>query len=478
MRSKNCIAVTLLVALLSSCMGRMVGGGSGAPGGEVTGVSTTAWNEPAPYGMVLIKRGSLKMGPEEQDSLWGAPVPTKEISVESFWMDETEVSVAKYKQFGYWVRDSIIRERLADPAYGGNELYKIEEDREGNPIKPYLNWSKPIPWRKATEDEQMAIQSVYRKHPVDGTMMLDASQMNYYYEVYDYVEAAKRRNRLNPTERNKNTDIPANPDEVIMISKDTAYIDDDGRIVNRTITRPLSSEWDFLNSYIINIYPDTTCWVNDFPNANHESYMRLYFNHPSYNDNPIVGISWEQANAFCVWRTNYLLAGLKGQARFIQRYRLPTEAEWEFAARGRDGNKYPWSDEETKDEKGCYKANYKPGKGDYTKDGNLITTRVGAYSPNVNGLYDMAGNVSEWTSTVYTESGVMSMSDVNPDLRYNAAIEDPYRMKKKVVRGGSWKDVNAFIRSDARTSEYQNEQRSYIGFRCVRTQVGYNKKGR
>lgn len=51
-------------------------------------------------------------------------------------------------------------------------------------------------------------------------------------------------------------------------------------------------------------------------------------------------------------------------------------------------------------------------------------------------------------------------------------------MKKKVVRGGSWKDVNAFIRSDARTSEYQNEQRSYIGFRCVRTQVGYNKKGR
>ena len=55
--------------------------------------------------------------------------------------------------------------------------------------------------------------------------MLDASQMNYYYEVFDYVEAAKRRNRLNPNERNKNTDIEVNPDEVIMISKDTAYID-------------------------------------------------------------------------------------------------------------------------------------------------------------------------------------------------------------------------------------------------------------
>ena len=190
-----------------------------------------------------------------------------------------------------------------------------------------------------------------------------------------------------------------------------------------------------------------------------------------------MGVSGEQANAFCAWRTSYLLAGLKGQAKYIQRYRLPSEAEWEFAARGRDGNKYPWEEESSTDEKGCFKANYKPGKGDYTQDGNLITTRVGAYTPNSNGLYDMAGNVAEWTSTVYTESGVLSMNDMNPDLQYNAAQEDPYRMKKKVVRGGSWKDVNAFIRADSRTYEYQNEQRLYIWFRCVRTQVGYNKKG-
>ena len=478
MSSKNCIIVVFLVILFSSCMGKMVGGASSAPGGEVIGQRAVAWNEPTPYGMVLIKRGSIKMGPDEQDSLWGVHVPTKEVSVESFWMDENEVSNAQYKQFISWVRDSIIRERLADPAYGGNELYKIEEDREGNPIKPYLNWSRPIPWKRATEDEEMAIQSVYRTHPVTGETTLDPSQLNYYYEIYDYTEAAKRRHQLDPRHRNRNTDLAVDHDEVIMISKDTAYIDDDGQIVNRTITRPLSSEWDFLNSYIVNVYPDTTCWVNDFPNANHESYMRLYMNHPAYNDHPVVGVSWEQANAFCAWRTSYLLAGLKGQAKYIQRYRLPSEAEWEFAARGRDGNKYPWEEESSTDEKGCFKANYKPGKGDYTQDGNLITTRVGAYTPNSNGLYDMAGNVAEWTSTVYTESGVLSMNDMNPDLQYNAAQEDPYRMKKKVVRGGSWKDVNAFIRADSRTYEYQNEQRSYIGFRCVRTQVGYNKKGK
>ena len=476
MKSKNCIIIVLLVVILSSCMGQMAGGSSSAPGGEVVGQRAVAWNEPTPYGMVHIKRGSLKMGPDEQDSLWGVNVPTKEISVESFWMDENEVTIAQYKQFMNWVRDSIIRERLADPAYGGNEIFKIEEDREGNPIKPYLNWNRPIPWKRANEDEQMAIESVYTTHPVTGEKSLDPTQLNYYYEIYDYSEAAKRRHRLDAALRNKNTDIAVDYDEVIMISKDTAYIDDDGQIVNQTITRPLSSEWDFLNSYIVNIAPDSTCWVNDFPNANHEMYMRLYMNHPSYNEHPVVGVSWEQANAYCAWRTNYLLTGLKGQAKYIQRYRLPSEAEWEYAARSEEGHKYPWSEESSKDEKGCFMANYKPGKGDYTQDGHLITTRVGTYAPNSNGLYDMAGNVAEWTSTVYTESGVLSMNDMNPDLQYNAAQEDPYRMKKKVVRGGSWKDVNAFIRSDSRTSEYQNEQRSYIGFRCVRSKVGHNNK--
>ena len=84
----------------------------------------------------------------------------------------------------------------------------------------------------------------------------------------------------------------------------------------------------------------------------------------------------------------------------------------------------------------------------------------------------MAGNVAEWTSTVYTEAGVLSMSDMNPTLTYNAAKEDPYTLKKKSVRGGSWKDPESFIKSAWRTSEYQNVGRSFIGFRCVRTQVG------
>jgi len=465
------VGILALSVIIVSCMSSR--GSADAAGGEVTGVGGSAISEPAPYGMVLIKRGSLKMGTDNTDSLWGKKMPEREISVDAFWMDETEVTNSKYRQFVLWVRDSILRERLADAGY---EEYRIEEDKNGDPVPPHLNWAKSLPWRNPDEDEERILESVYTYHPFDGTKMLDASQMNYRYETFDYALAAQRKYRLNPAERNLNTDIAVDPNEQVMISKDTAYIDDEGRIVRQTITRPLSSMWDFVNTYIVNIYPDTTCWVNDFQNAENEIYMRLYFSHPNYNEYPVVGVNWEQANAFCNWRTDFLMKGLGGSAKFVQRYRLPTEAEWEFAARGKEGNELPWENSDVKSDKGCYYANFKPDRGNYTMDGNIITSKVGIYSANSNGLYDMAGNVAEWTSTVYTEAGVLSMSDLNPTLKYNAALEDPYALKKKSVRGGSWKDPESFIKSAWRTSEYQNVGRSFVGFRCVRTQVGTSSK--
>ncbi|MBQ4223937.1 MAG: SUMF1/EgtB/PvdO family nonheme iron enzyme [Prevotella sp.] len=470
MRTSNIFAAILsLTALtLAGCMSAGSASSSGR-GGEVVGVGGgRSFKEPAPFGMTMIKRGFLKMGIDQQDTLWGKQTPVKEISVDGFWMDETEVSNSKYKQFVYWVRDSIIRERLADPSYGGDDSYKITEDKNGDPVTPHLDWKKSIP-RKPNEDEQRAIESVYVTNPVTGERMLDASQMNYRYEIYDYTTAALRRNRLVPEERNLNTDVVVDPNEVVMISKDTAYIDDEGRIIRETINRPLTGPWDFLNTYIINVYPDTTCWVNDFRNSENEIYLRNYFSNPTYNDYPVVGVSWEQANAFCAWRTDYLLKGLGPEARYVQRYRLPTEAEWEYAARGKDGTEFPWENESVKSGDGCFYANFKPDKGNYTKDGNLITSKVGIYSANTNGLFDMAGNVAEWTSTIYTEAGVDAMNDLNPQLEYKAAKEDPYRLKKKSVRGGSWKDPESYIRSAWRSWEYQNQPRSYIGFRCVRS---------
>lgn len=470
------LALAVLCLALAGCFGSSR---SMQNGGEVTGSRSTSISEPAPYGMVEVKRGYLKTGIGENDSLWGKLIPERGISVDGFWMDQTEVTNSQYRQFVEWVRDSIIRERLADPSYGGDDTYKIETDKNGDPIKPHLNWAKPIPSRKkADEDQLRAIESVYVTHPIDGTVMLDAKQMNYRYEIFDYEKAALRKYRLNPQERDLNTDHSVDPDEVVMISKDTAYIDENGRIVSQTIERPLSGPWDFLNTYIVNVYPDTTCWVNDFQNANNELYMRTYFSSPAYNDYPVVGVTWEQATAFCAWRTEYLMKGLGAQARYVQRYRLPTEIEWEYAARGKEGNPFPWETKDAeqagvkKNKQGCFYANFKPDEGNYIEDGNLITSRVGIYGANSNGLYDMAGNVAEWTSTIYTSSGVAAMADINPQLSYNAAKEDPYLLKRKSVRGGSWKDPLSYIRSAWRTWEYQNQPRSFIGFRCVRSKAG------
>lgn len=467
------IFFALLLMSIISCSRQRIGSNIG---GELTGIPVgKVWNEPTPYNMVLVSRGSYVMGPGEIDSLWGFSIPTRGVSVDNFWMDETEITNSQYKQFVFWVRDSIIRERMADPAYVGDDFYKITEDAYGDPVTPHLNWKIPIPWTRNTEEEEAAILSLYTTHPITGEKMLDARQMNFRYEWFDAAEAARKEYRLDPSERAplSNSSLP---NRVVMISKDTAYIAFDGRIVNETITRPLSSLYDFVHTRIVNIFPDTTCWVNDFPHADNERYLRNYFSHPAYAHHPVVGVSWQQATAFCEWRTLFLRKSITNPAVTIEKYRLPTEAEWEMAARNANSdNIYPWNSDATTTENGCFQANFKPGDGAYGADNHLIPAKVRSYNPNQSGLYDMAGNVAEWTSSAYTESGNQLMGDLNPEYKYNAAEDDPNALKLKVVKGGSWKDISTFIRSDMRDSEYQHRGRSYIGFRCVRTQVSSGK---
>ena len=117
MKKTNIMTVLGLAAaiVLTGCFGGRMS--SSGRGGEVVGVGGKSFNEPTPYGMTLVKRGFLKMGLEKDDSLWGLRTPVKEISVDGFWMDETEVTNSEYKQFVYWVRDSILRTRLAEYYY-------------------------------------------------------------------------------------------------------------------------------------------------------------------------------------------------------------------------------------------------------------------------------------------------------------------------------------------------------------------------
>ncbi|MDZ7741351.1 MAG: SUMF1/EgtB/PvdO family nonheme iron enzyme [Bacteroidota bacterium] len=229
--------------------------------------------------------------------------------------------------------------------------------------------------------------------------------------------------------------------------------------------------------------PDTLVWRNRL--AYNEPLVEMYLRHPAYHDYPVVGVTWVQANNFCSWRTDrvnemllieegildwdpdqknennfnteaYLAGQYEGLVKegkqnldptggdirqvkiedgiLLPRYRLPTEAEWEYAALGLIGNTlyervverrtYPWNGSvvRTDDRKyyGSFVANFKRGRGDYMgvagnlNDGADIPAPIGSYWPNDYGLYNMAGNVSEWTLDVYRPLSFLDFSDYSP----------------------------------------------------------------
>ena len=178
-----------------------------------------------------------------------------------------------------------------------------------------------------------------------------------------------------------------------------------------------------------------------------------------------MNVSWNDAYSYCQWVDS--TTGTQ--------VRLPTEAEWEYAARGGlDLSMYPWGGPYTRNYKGCFLANFKPLRGNYIDDGGFYTVKATSYWPNEYGLYCMAGNVAEWTITAFDESTYNFMHDLNPNFEYNSLPDDPPTMKRKVIRGGSWKDIAYFLQTSARDYEYQDSTKSFIGFRNVRSYIGVN----
>lgn len=215
------------------------------------------------------------------------------------------------------------------------------------------------------------------------------------------------------------------------------------------------------------LYPDSSVWKKDFTYHNGDQMTEYYFANPAFDMYPVVGVNWDAATYFAEWRSKAFNDYRTENDLFSSpRFRLPSEAEWEWAARGgKDGAKYPWGNPYVANGKGCFLANFKPYRGNFRADGYAYTAPANAFNPNDFGLYNMAGNVSEWTQDAYSESYMPVTWDLNPV--YNDDNEP-----RKIIKGGSWKDVAYFLETGTATFEYRDQTRSYIGFRCVMDRLG------
>ncbi len=413
--SRLILAASLLagVITLQSCQ-------NNAMDGQLTGVEREQeWQGINPFGMSYIPSGTFTMGQSDQDINHTLTQKNKSVSVQGFYMDNTEITNSEYRQFTDWVRDSIA-------------LVKLDafiEDENGN---KKLDWTYPIDWEQGSEDAQMLDDMFYQGDDMlFGKREIDPRKLLYDYQRYNLREAAKKSNRDQPRSA-------------------------------------------FIETRQINILPDKLCWVSDFAYSYNEPMTRQYFDHPAFDDYPVVGVTYHQADAFCSWRTQ-LWNGASENADEMENFRLPTEQEWEYAARGGlEGAPYPWGGPYIRNRQGCLLANFKPGRGNYPEDGGYYTVKVGSYHPNDYGLYDMSGNVAEWTSTAYYEEGYMFNHDMNAEINYSYGPNPDIDVTQTrvVTRGGSWKDIGYYLQTGARHYEYADTSKSYIGFRCALTFLG------
>lgn len=291
--------------------------------------------------------------------------------------------------------------------------------------------------------------------------------------------------------------------------------------------------------------PDTNVWAN--PLSFNDSYVTQYLRYPAFRYYPVVGVSWIQAKDYAAWRTeavnNDLAKGatstkkkggfsLKRKSKkddaaaatavaeastaaptrlgvesglVLPEYRLPTEAEWEYAAKAMIGTQYvdenqanqriyPWDGSSIRNPKkgrkqGQMLANFKRGRGDYagiagrSNDGAIITQEIWAYPANDFGLYNMAGNVNEWVQDVYRPLSYSDFNDLNP-VRRNGYLDDAKNYNNKeslindklrVYKGGSWNDVAYWLSPGTRRFLDQDSATATIGFRCAMIGLGRNK---
>jgi len=459
---KRLLVLIISIAILSSC--------ANTNNYDLVGVQPrSVFDDVQTWNTVFIPAGSYNMGPNDQDVPWAMTAESKTVSVPAFWMDQTEITNNQYRQFVYWVRDSIALQILGHGASQDPEQYqKLQNDFEEDLTIPIINWESTIAWDDV-ENRALFVDSglflkeeerFYRRREID------TRKLNFTYYWIDLKQAARKFNFNGEVRRSYDYEMNKYDGKVTNYSKGS----------NKGQQIQVKNRASYIMKDIVNVYPDTLCWVSDFTYSYNEPMTNMYFWHPTYDNYPVVGVTWRQARAFCFWRTQLYNSFMEESGeQTVQEFRLPTESEWEYAARGGlKESMYPWGGYYATNYKGCYVANFKPMRGNYPADGGFYPLIVGVNDPNDYDLYDMGGNVSEWTSNAFDESAYSFTDDLSPDYTYDALSSDPPALKRKVIRGGSWKDIAYYMQCGVRTYEYQDTAKSYIGFRCVRAYLGHD----
>jgi len=204
--------------------------------------------------------------------------------------------------------------------------------------------------------------------------------------------------------------------------------------------RPAHQVW--LSAFLMDLHEVTTAQYAVFLTETGRPAPWLWetVNVIQHGDQPVIGVDWADADAYCRW---------KGK-------RLPTEAEWEKAARGTDGRLYPWGNRVPSTDH----ANFALGaRFSYSQVLMPVQSYDAGRSPY--GLYNMAGNVWEWTQDWYATNYYDGSPERNP--------QGPEQGQFKVLRGGSWSDLPKYLLAYGRFKLPAGTRNSYTGFRCAKS---------
>lgn len=297
-------------------------------------------------------------------------------TVHGFYLNRTEVTNKEYREFVFYVRDSIAHHLLS-------------HFREGTGL---IDWNKPLDWN----DDKLA------------PLLLTTDERLF------------TKKEINPAKLIYSIDFFGQPE-------------------------------------ILSIYPDTLVWMRDFNYSYNEPLTKKYFSYSFYDHYPVVGISQKQAMAFCQWKTGQIKKLLTGKdvtdVEVI--VKLPTNAEWESAVAKKNDSATLFSVSKP------YNCNFgiindRDGltlKG-FKDDGYFYTAPVKSFPPGPNGLYDMKGNIAEWTLTAREEI-------MNAEMK-------PEKMKTVfIVKGGGWNSTPFYLQPGVCQFFPADAAHSFVGFRYV-----------